>query len=94
MAGETSLCAVAGTAGDLLPRFFIQFIQILLDREFLAARRAAHGHFLSTDLEHHFLTADLALHRNLDKITSATETQRRGEINKPDPCVDFLCVLA
>jgi hypothetical protein len=74
-----SSCAVTGTAGYLLPRFFIKFVQVLRDRELLAARRAAHGNLLSTDLEHHFLTADLALHRNLDKRTPATETRRHRE---------------
>ena len=71
--------AVAGTEGYLLPRFIIKFVQVLLDRELLAARRAAHGNLLSTDLEYHFLTADLALHKDLIKRTSATEAQRHGE---------------
>jgi len=38
---------VAGTAGNLLPRLFVHFVDIILDRKILAAHRAAHRHCAS-----------------------------------------------
>ena len=58
--------AVTGTEGYLLPRFVIKFVQVFLDRELLAARRAAYGDLLSTDLEQDVLAARFTLHKNLE----------------------------
>ena len=63
--GSSRLRPVRGPPGDLLPRLIVQLVQVFLDRELLAARRAAHGHGLSADLERYFLAACFALHKNL-----------------------------
>ena len=76
-----SSCAVTGTEGDLLPRFFIKFVQVRLDRELLAARRAAHGHLLSTDFESHFLAAGLALHKKPQTTDFTAEDAEVAEKN-------------
>jgi hypothetical protein len=60
-------CSVAGTESYLLPRFFIKFVQILIDWVLLAARRAAHSNLLSADLEQDVLAARFTLHKNLDR---------------------------
>ncbi len=61
---------VAGTAGNLLPRFYVHFVNIILDRKILAARRAAQRYCASADPKFDFLTADLALHDILISINS------------------------
>jgi len=53
---------VAGTAGNSLPRFIIEDVDILLDGKDPAARRAAQGHRLSAKTEFNFFIADLAFH--------------------------------
>ena len=63
--GYSRLRPVGGPPGDLFPCFLVQLVQVLLDRELLAAPRAAHGHGLSADLEHHVLAACFALHEYL-----------------------------
>jgi hypothetical protein len=67
--GEASR-PVAGTAGNLLPRLFVHFVDIILDRKILAAHRAAQRHCASADPEFDFIAADLALHNNLKSFSS------------------------
>jgi hypothetical protein len=61
---------VAGTAGNLLPGLFVHFVEIILDREVLAARRAAQRYCASADVEFDSLAADLALHNTLKNLSS------------------------
>lgn len=61
---------VAGTEGNLLPHLFVHFIDIILDRKVLAARRAAQRHCASADSEFDTLAADLALHNALKSFSS------------------------
>lgn len=61
-AGLGTLRPVAGAAGDPLPGLLVYLVGVLLDRKFLAARRAAKYHIASTDAELDFLLANLALH--------------------------------
>ncbi len=56
---------IAGSPGDFLPRRVVDFLEVDIDREFFAARRAAEGNCFSADAEFNFGTADLALHENL-----------------------------
>ena len=58
-------CPVAGTPGDHLPHAFIKLIAVFLDGKILAAHRAAYGDYSSTEVEHGFLAADPAFHKNL-----------------------------
>ncbi len=64
---DAILRPVAGAAGNLLPGCFVYFLDILVDGEFPAARRAAEGNVLSTDAELDLLATNLALHNNLKK---------------------------
>jgi len=57
------LRAVAGTPGDRFPHRVIDLVDVVLDREFPAARRAAQNDLPSADLEEHVLAAGLALHQ-------------------------------
>jgi hypothetical protein len=59
--------AIAGAAGDLFPRLFIDLVRILLDRKILAARRAAKGDGASADPKLDFFTARFAFHESLKK---------------------------
>jgi hypothetical protein len=61
---------VAGTAGNLLPRLFVHFVDIILNRKVLATRRAAQRHCASADAEFDSLAADLALHNTLKSLNS------------------------
>ncbi len=59
---------VAGAEGNLLPRLFVHFIDIILDRKDFAARRAAQRHCASAYSELDSLAADLALHDTLKSL--------------------------
>jgi hypothetical protein len=61
---------VAGTARNLLPRFYVHFVNIIFDRKILAARRAAQHYCASANPEFDFLSADLALHNTLKCLNS------------------------
>jgi len=65
---------VAGTAGYLLPHLVIDIIDIVVDRKFLAARRAAQCDRPSTDVKLDFLAANLALHSTI--LILATDGHR------------------
>jgi hypothetical protein len=73
--GTTHSCPVAGAQRDPLPGLVVQLVEILLDRELLAARRAAQGHRPSADLDHHVLAARPALHENLTINISHRDTE-------------------
>ncbi|HEX9021688.1 MAG TPA: hypothetical protein VF903_10560 [Nitrospirota bacterium] len=83
---------VAGSAGDLLPSIFIQLIQVIPDKEVLAARRAAKRHRASTDAEFDSLAADFALHKNLDKPRrhEGTEKSVKGGTKRAPSLVETL----
>lgn len=67
---------VAGPLGNLLPRFLVELVHILLDREVLAARRAAHRHRTSADPEKRFDAAYRALHQK--PLTPELTTDEHG----------------
>jgi len=75
--GTPRSCPVAGALGDPLPGFVVQLVEVLLDRELLAARRAAQGHRPSADPDHHVPAARFALHTNLDKHFRQVDTEER-----------------
>jgi hypothetical protein len=73
-------CPVAGPPGDHLPHALIELVAVLRDGEILAAHRAAYGDHPSTEVEHGFLAAGPALHKDLKKILpQRTERENKSE---------------
>ena len=67
---------VAGPVGNFLPRLLVALVHILLDREVLAARRAAYRHRTSADPEKRLAAAYCALHQK--PLTLELTTDEHG----------------
>ncbi len=60
-----TLRPIAGAAGYFLPHFLADIMEVIVDREDLAAHRAAKIYRTSADPEFNFFIAFLAFHENL-----------------------------
>lgn len=72
---KNHLCPVAGPAGDHFPHALIELLAVFFDGKIFAAHRAAYGDHPSTEVEHGFLAAGPAFHKNLKKQESVVRSQ-------------------